>query len=50
MGPLFEGAGVAGMAFTTAVVDPAELVQPLTVTVTLYVPPAAVVAPAIDGF
>ena len=35
---------------TVAVVVPAELVQPLTVAVTLYNPVAAVVAPAIDGF
>jgi hypothetical protein len=35
IGPLFVGAGVAGIALTVAVVEPAALVQPLTVTVTL---------------
>ena len=30
--------GVAGVALTTTVVEPAALVHPLTVTVTLYVP------------
>ena len=50
IGPLFDAVGVAGIAFTVAVVDPAALVHPLTVTVTLYVPVAAVVALVIKGF
>jgi hypothetical protein len=36
--------------FTDTVVVPAKLVQPLTVTVTLYVPAMAVVAPGREGF
>ena len=36
--------------FTTTLIVPAELVQPLTVTITLYVPPIAVVALTIVGF
>jgi hypothetical protein len=39
-----------GVAFTVATVEPAAEAQPLTVIVTLYVPLAAVVALAIDGF
>lgn len=39
---------VAGLI--TTVVDPGALVQPLTVTVTLYVPAAAAVALVMDGF
>ena len=39
-----------GTAFTVAVVVPAALVQPLTVTVTEYVPVAAVVAAGMEGF
>ena len=35
---------------TVAAVEPAAEVQPLTLTVTLYVPEAAVVALVIDGF
>jgi hypothetical protein len=50
IGPLLPAVGVDGIALTVAVVVPAELVQPLTVAVTLYNPVAAVVAPAIDGF
>lgn len=50
MGPLFDAVGVAGMAFTVAVVEPAALVHPLTVIVTEYVPVLAVVAAAIEGF
>src|SRR4030095_6207620 len=49
-GPLFVGAGVAGIAFTTALTVPAGLVHPFTVTVTEYVPDAAVVGEAIVGF
>ena len=45
-----EAVGVAGVALTVAVVVPAADVQPETVTVTEYVPVAAVVALAIDGF
>jgi hypothetical protein len=41
---------IAGNALTVAEVVPALLVQPPTVTVTEYVPVAAVVAPAIVGF
>src|SRR5204863_139146 len=50
IGPLLDAVGVVGIEFTVAVVDPAALVQPLTVTVTLYVPLAAVVAFVIEGF
>jgi hypothetical protein len=39
-----------GNAFTVAFVEPAALVQPVTNTVKLYVPEAAVVAFAIEGF
>ena len=38
------------LALTTTVVVPAMLVQPFNVTVTLYVPAAAKVTPAIVGF
>ena len=50
IGPLLDAVGVAGIAFTVAVVDPAALVHPLTVIVTSYVPVAAVVAFVIVGF
>jgi hypothetical protein len=33
-GPVFDAAGVAGIALTTTFVDPAAEVQPLTVIVT----------------
>jgi hypothetical protein len=36
--------------FTTTLVAPGRLVHPLSVTVILYVPLAAAVAFAIDGF
>jgi hypothetical protein len=49
-GPLFDAAGAAGMALTTTFVVPADVVQPLTVTVTEYVPASAVVAPTRVGF
>ncbi len=49
-GPLLDAVGVAGTGFITTVVVPATLVQPATVTVTLYVPEAAVVTLAIVGF
>jgi hypothetical protein len=42
--------GVAGFAFTTTFVVPAAEVQPLTVTVTEYVPASASVALARVGF
>ena len=42
--------GVAGVALTTTFVLPAALMQPLTVTVTEYVPPSAVVALLRVGF
>jgi hypothetical protein len=47
---LLDAVGVAGIAFTVAVVLPAALVQPPTVTVTEYTPDRAVVALVIDGF
>lgn len=50
IGLLLEGVGVAGIGLTVTTVVPAALVHPPTVTVTEYVPVAAVVAPAIDGF
>src|SRR5437660_1035545 len=37
-GPLLDAVGVDGMALTTTLVVPAAEVQPLTVTVTEYVP------------
>lgn len=43
-GPLFDGAGVAGRGLTTTLVVPAAEVQPLTVTVTEYVPASAAAA------
>ena len=49
-GPLLVAAGVAGTGLTTTVVEPAALVHPPTVTVTLYVPASASVTLAIDGF
>jgi formaldehyde-activating enzyme involved in methanogenesis len=49
-GELDPGPGAAGVAFTTTATVPAEEVHPRIVTVTLYVPVAAVVALAIDGF
>ena len=39
-----------GSGLTVAAVEPAAAVQPLEVTVKLYVPDAAVVAFVIDGF
>ena len=50
IGPLLLGDGVAGVSLTVAEVEPAAEVQPLDVTVRLYVPVAAVVAFDIDGF
>ena len=49
-GPPFDAVGVAGVALTTTVVEPAAEVQPLTVTVTKYVPASAVVALERVGF
>ena len=49
-GLLDVGAGVAGIGLTTTVVVPKALVHPPTVTVTEYVPEAAIVANGIDGF
>ena len=42
-GPLFVAVGVAGVGLITTVVEPAALLQPLTVIVTLYVPALATV-------
>src|SRR5438477_1868562 len=49
-GPPLVAVGVAGAAFTTTFVVPAAEVQPLTVTVTEYVPASAVVTFARVGF
>jgi hypothetical protein len=43
-GPVFDAVGVAGIVLTTTLVEPAEDVHPLTVTVTEYAPASAVVA------
>ena len=42
-GPLLLAVGVAGNGLMTTVVEPAALVHPPTVTVTLYVPALATV-------
>ena len=47
---MFDALGVAGIGFTTTFVVPAALVQPLTVTVTEYVPASDVVALDRVGF
>ena len=49
-GLLLVATGAAGIAFITTFVVPAILVQPLTVTVTEYIPAAAVVTLLSDGF
>src|SRR2546430_9869916 len=49
-GPPLLAAGVAGIGLTTTLVVPAAEVQPLTVTVTEYVPASAAVAFARVGF
>ena len=49
-GLLLPGAGVAGIGLTVTAVVPNVLVHPATVAVTEYVPLAATVAPAIEGF
>src|SRR5256885_484437 len=43
-GPVFVACGVAGLALTTTLVVPAAEGQPLTVTVTEYVPASATAA------
>jgi hypothetical protein len=48
-GPLLVAVGVAGIGLTTTVVEPAALVHPPTVTVTLYVPALARVTLEIEG-
>src|SRR5436309_6991482 len=49
-GPPLVAVGVAGVALTTTFVVPAAEGQPLTVIVTEYVPPSAVVALERVGF
>jgi len=49
-GLLLLAVGAIGIGFTVTLVVASALVQPLTVTVTEYVPVASVVAAAIDGF
>src|SRR5213596_2805572 len=49
-GPVFDAVGVVGIEFTTTDVVPAAEMQPLTVTVTEYVPASASVALARVGF
>jgi high-affinity K+ transport system ATPase subunit B len=49
-GELLETTGIPGVAFTAANVVLSTLVHPFTVTLIVYVPVAAVVAPAILGF
>jgi hypothetical protein len=49
-GLLLPAAGAAGIGFTVTTTVPAEPEHPATVAVTEYVPLAAVVAPAIEGF
>src|SRR5947208_3490633 len=49
-GPPLLAVGVAGMVLTTTSVVPAAEGQPLTVTVTEYVPALAIVALGIVGF
>ena len=49
-GELLDATGVLGVAFTAANVVLSTLVHPLTVTLTVYVPVAAIVAAAMDGF
>ena len=49
-GPPFDAVGVAGIGLTTTLVVPAAEVQPLTVTVTEYVPASATVALERVGF
>jgi len=49
-GELLAATGAAGIGFITTTDVPAALVQPLTVTVTLYVPAMARVADVKEGF
>ncbi len=49
-GPLLPTVGAAGVKLTVALVVALVDVHPLTVTFTLYVPEAFVVALAMDGF
>ena len=49
-GPPFDAVGVAGIGLTTTLVEPAAEVQPLTVTVTEYVPASATVMLERVGF
>ena len=48
-GPLFAAVGADGVAFTVTAVVEAALVQPLTVTVSEYVPAIATVAFVLVG-
>ena len=50
IGLLEEAVGLVGIAFIVTFVVPTGLTQPKIVAVTLYVPLAATVAEAIDGF
>jgi hypothetical protein len=49
-GVLLDADGVAGVALTTTAVVPAAEVHPFVVTVTLYVPVAAIVTEPMEGF
>jgi hypothetical protein len=49
IGLLLDAVGAAGVGFTVTLTVPATLVQPFTVTVTEYVPLAAVVTLVMDG-
>src|SRR4051795_3037493 len=49
-GPPLDAVGVAGVGLTVTEVEPAAEVQPLTVTVTEYVPASPVVAFVRVGF
>ena len=49
-GVLLDAVGVVGVAFTTTAVVPTAEVHPVVVTVTLYVPAIAAVAPVRVGF
>jgi hypothetical protein len=50
IGELLEAVGVAGIGLTVTAVVAAALLHPETVTVTEYVPLAAMVAAAMEGF
>ena len=49
-GLLLDAVGADGVAFTTTFTVPCALVQPFTVTVSVYVPDIASVAPGRVGF